>query len=45
MLVERVREPEVTDVFAELAPDHAAAFREGPPNFLCLRFLKPANVT
>ncbi|WP_459191607.1 class I SAM-dependent methyltransferase [Halosimplex sp. J119] len=41
LLVERVREPEVTDVFAEVAPDHAAQFREGPPNFLCLRLLKP----
>ncbi|WP_436925704.1 class I SAM-dependent methyltransferase [Halosimplex amylolyticum] len=42
LLVERVLEPEVTDVFAEIAPDHAAEFRDGPPNFLCLRFLKPA---
>lgn len=29
--------------YDELAPEHAAAFRDGPPNFLCLRFLKPAQ--
>ncbi|WP_415379193.1 class I SAM-dependent methyltransferase [Halosimplex sp. TS25] len=43
LLVERVLEPEITDVFADIAPDHAAEFRDGPPNFLCLRFLKPAD--
>ncbi|MFB6138956.1 MAG: class I SAM-dependent methyltransferase [Halosimplex sp.] len=41
LLVERVREPEVTERFAEAAPDHAAHFVDGPPNFVCLRFLKP----
>lgn len=41
LLVERVREPEITDTFAEADPERAALFREGPPNFLCLRFLKP----
>jgi SAM-dependent methyltransferase len=40
LLVERVREPAVTDAFAEVRPEYAAQFRDGPPNFLCLRYLK-----
>lgn len=35
-------EPTVTDEFANERPELAKEFREGPPNFLCLRFLKPA---
>ncbi|WP_123534884.1 class I SAM-dependent methyltransferase [Halosimplex salinum] len=42
LLVERVVEPGVTEAFAERAPDHADEFLDGPPNFLCLRLLKPA---
>jgi SAM-dependent methyltransferase len=42
-LVERVVEPDVTESFAEARPEDARQFREGPPNFLCLRFLKPTD--
>ena len=42
LLVERVREPTVTEEFAAARPDYAAQFHEGPPNFVCLRFLKPS---
>lgn len=41
LLVERVVEPEVTDAYREADPERARRFSEGPPNFLCLRFLKP----
>lgn len=41
LLVERVVEPTVTDDFLEARPELAERFSEGPPNFLCLRFLKP----
>lgn len=41
LLVERVVEPTVSDAFREARPDLAERFEEGPPNFLCLRFLKP----
>ena len=41
LLIERVREPEVSDAFADAKPEYAEQFREGPPNFICLRFLKP----
>jgi len=43
LLVERVVEPGVTDAFAEREPDRIHPFVDGPPNFLCLRFLKPAD--
>ncbi|WP_135365806.1 class I SAM-dependent methyltransferase [Halosimplex halophilum] len=43
LLVERVREPGVTDAFAEREPDRIEPFVDGPPNFLCLRFLKPTD--
>lgn len=43
LLVERVVEPEITDAFREAEPERARRFREGPPNFCCLRFLKPAS--
>lgn len=42
LLVERVVEPTVTDAFRDARPDLAEEFGEGPPNFLCLRFVKPA---
>jgi|GEM_PF-304453 len=43
LLVERVVEPGVTAALEERAPDRAETFVDGPPNFLCLRFLKPAD--
>jgi SAM-dependent methyltransferase len=43
LLVERVVEPGVTDAFAEREPDRIEPFVDGPPNFLCLRFLRPAD--
>jgi len=43
LLVERVAEPEITEAYREADPDRARRFREGPPNFCCLRFLKPAS--
>lgn len=42
LLVERVVEPTVTEQFRAAHPDLAETFVEGPPNFLCLRFRKPA---
>lgn len=41
LLVERVVEPTVTEAFRDARPDLAEQFGEGPPNFLCLRFVKP----
>lgn len=45
LLVEDVVEPEVTDAFREARPDHAYTFYEGPPNFICLRFVKVTTST
>lgn len=42
LVIEDVREPDVTEQFREERPDLAEEFHEGPPNFLCLRFV---NVT
>ncbi|WP_281377733.1 hypothetical protein [Halosimplex pelagicum] len=33
----------VSDAFAEREPDRIEPFVDGPPNFLCLRFLKRAD--
>ncbi|MCU4799825.1 class I SAM-dependent methyltransferase [Halobacteria archaeon HArc-gm2] len=42
LLVERVVEPEIADAFRKAEPERARRFHEGPPNFCCLRFLKPS---
>lgn len=45
MLVEDLVEPEVTDAFQEARPNLADKFYEGPPNFICLRFVKMPTST
>lgn len=41
LLIETVVEPAITETFREKRPDLATEFSQGPPNFICLRFLKP----
>ncbi|WP_248908179.1 class I SAM-dependent methyltransferase [Halocatena marina] len=40
-VVEQVVEPVVTDAFSEATPKFATVLRDGPPLFICVRYLKP----
>lgn len=44
LLVEEVVEPDVTETFRNERPDLADEFHHGPPNFLCLRFVKATEI-
>jgi SAM-dependent methyltransferase len=45
LVVEELRDPDVTDAFREARPDLAAQFTDGPPNFVCIRYRKPSSAT
>lgn len=45
LLVEELKEPDVNEQFREERPDLASEFHDGPPNFLCLRFVNATEIT